>query len=246
MERATRAQRASVRAERTRTLILEAAEKVFAEKGFAAARLEDVAEHVGIRRASIVYYYRDKRELYDAVLSNLFGGLLLRLHAAFAGSRSIEERIEGAIGAWVDYVAQRPALARILLREIADATPAARPKVVDHAKPILDAMDAIIRDGQRRGIFEPIDPIHLASTVGGATVFFVSATPLLGADWPFDPLSVDQLAAHRREVLRIVRRLLGVKSPRLAKRTGPARNAESVEIGTQKQQRTSDREKGEA
>lgn len=239
-----RAQPTSIRAERTRALILEAAEKVFAEKGFAAARLEDVAERVGIRRASIVYYYRDKRELYEAVLDNLFGGLLLRLHAAFAGSRTIEERIDGAIGAWVDYVANRPALARILLREIADASPTARPKVVEHAKPILDAMDAMIRDGQARDIFEPIDPIHLATTVGGATVFFISATPLLGEDWPFDPLSADQLAAHRREVLRIVRRLLGVKSPRLAKRPGAAPRDKTAERAPQKQ--ADKREKGEA
>ncbi|MGH7287017.1 MAG: TetR family transcriptional regulator, partial [Myxococcota bacterium] len=50
---------------RTRAAILAAAEAVFAERGFAAARLEDVAARVGIRRASIVYHFRDKRELYD-------------------------------------------------------------------------------------------------------------------------------------------------------------------------------------
>ena len=64
----------SSRAERTRTAILVAAEGLFAQKGFDATRLEDVAAAVGIRRASIVYYFRDKRELYDAVLEDVFGG----------------------------------------------------------------------------------------------------------------------------------------------------------------------------
>ncbi len=67
------------RAEKTRGTILDAAEAVFAEKGFAAARLEDVAAIVGIRRASIVYYFRDKRDLYEAVLERLFSNL----HARF-------------------------------------------------------------------------------------------------------------------------------------------------------------------
>ncbi|TFG91552.1 MAG: TetR/AcrR family transcriptional regulator, partial [Myxococcales bacterium] len=59
------------RAEQTRTALLDASEALFAERGFDATRLEDVALRVGIRRASIVYYYRDKRELYDAVLAQL-------------------------------------------------------------------------------------------------------------------------------------------------------------------------------
>ena len=55
-----------------------------------------------------------------------------------------------------------------------------------------------------------VDPAHLASTVAGATVFFVSAMPTLFPALEFDPLSREQLEAHRSQVLRITRRLLGV------------------------------------
>ena len=71
--------RLTSRAERTRATILETAEALFAERGFEATRLEDVAERVGIRRASIVYYFRDKRELYEAVLQDVFEELLAAL-----------------------------------------------------------------------------------------------------------------------------------------------------------------------
>lgn len=204
------------RAERTRKLLVEAAEHVFAERGFAATRLEDVAERVGIRRASIVYHFRDKRALYDAVLADIFAGLATQLQTAIGEKESVRERIEAAVSTWVEYAGSRPSFARILLREIADAAPGREPAIVQYARPMLTRFAEQIGKGQRAGLILPIDPIHFVSTVAGATVFFIAATPLLGADWPFDPLSAEQLAAHRREVMRITERLLGTRGPRLS------------------------------
>jgi TetR/AcrR family transcriptional regulator len=213
------APRPGPRAERTRAAILEAAEAIFAERGFAAARLEDVAEAVGIRRASIVYHFRDKRELYEAVLARLFGDFRVRLEAAFASRAALIERIEAAVGAWVDYVAARPALARILLREVADGSPAQPPAVLAHARPFVALVERFrdeVRDdplAQAR----PIDPVHLASAIVGTTVFFVAAMPTLVPEG-FDPLSAPHLASHREEVLRLTRRLLGAPGPRPLRR----------------------------
>jgi len=212
------------RAEKTRGTILDAAEAVFAEKGFAATRLEDVAAIVGIRRASIVYYFRDKRDLYEAVLERLFSNLHARFREVMSPHLALATQVETAVSAWVDYIGEHPTLARLLLREIADASGAVpEPAVVRHVRPLLGAIEHVVRAGQRQGIFEPVDPVHLASTIAGATVFFVAATPLLGKDWPFDPLSKDQLATHRSEVLRITRRLLGAARLRQAKRPSTGR-----------------------
>ena len=104
------------RAERTRRAILTAAEGLFAERGFDATRLEDIAESVGIRRASIVYYFKDKRALYEAVLESGFAGLYQTLAAALARNRPVGARIEAGVAAWVDYVGVRPTLARLILR----------------------------------------------------------------------------------------------------------------------------------
>ena len=48
-------------ADRTRSQILVAAARHFAERGFAAARLEDVAGEVGIGRSAVLYHFKDKR-----------------------------------------------------------------------------------------------------------------------------------------------------------------------------------------
>jgi hypothetical protein len=63
----------------------------------------------------------------------------------------------------------------------------------------------------------PIDPVHLASAIVGTTVFFVAAMPAL-VPAGFDPLAAEHLASHRREVLRLTRRLLGAPGPRPLRR----------------------------
>jgi len=201
------------RAERTRASILDAAETRFAERGFSATRLEDVAEAVGIRRASIVYHFRDKRELYDAVLAGVLEGFRERLQAALVPPGPLLARIEAGVGAWVDYVGVRPSLARLLLREVADGSPETPPALMRHIEPFVTLVERF-RDetrGDPLARAHPIDPVHLASAVVGSTVFFVAAMPGLVHDNAFDPLGEAQLKIHRDEVLRITRRLLGAE-----------------------------------
>ena len=197
------------KAERTRATILEVAEHVFADQGYAAARLEDVAARAGIRRASIIYYFRDKRELYDEVLAGVFDELLDRYQGALTAPVPLRQRIEDVVDAWVGYVAERPTVARLLLWEAADGSRERIAVAAGRAEAVLSTLTDAIREGQAQGLFHPIDPIHFIFTIVGATVFFVTATPRLVPEWPFDPLSPAQLAAHRAELLGISRRLLG-------------------------------------
>jgi TetR/AcrR family transcriptional regulator len=228
--------RRTPRAQRTRGRILAAAELGFAERGFEATRLEDVAEQVGIRRASIVYHFRDKRELYDAVLESVFGGFRERLEAALATPGSLTAGIEAAVSAWVDYVGERPTLARLLLREAASGLPGAPPALTSHLRPFFEVVQKFLA-GRRDPILDaaPVDPVHVASAIAGTTVFFVAALPSLVPGLGLDPLHPDQLAAHRREVLRITRRLLGVDAtptPATSRtRPGPSKPAPPRERG---------------
>jgi TetR/AcrR family transcriptional regulator len=204
------------RAQRTRLRILEAAEAHFAARGFSATRLEDIAGSVGIRRAALFYYFRNKRDLYGAVLDSVFGGLLERLRSALGARAPFPRRIEGAVNAWVNYVGERPSLARFVLREGAKTAPE-RKEVVKYVAVLLDLLKRAFEEGERERHFRvaPVDPIHFASTIAGATVFLVAAAPNFVPDLPFDPISPEQLDAHRSEMLTITRRLLGIQAPRL-------------------------------
>lgn len=210
--------RRGARAEQTRRRILEVAEQLFAEHGFAAARLEDVAARLGIQRPALFYYYRDKRALYRAVLEGVFGDLLARLRSALAGPGALPGRIDAAVSAWVRYVAERPATARLLLREAAESSGRDRAFLARLTRPLVELAERIFAEGRRRGLLRPIpsELFHVGSSVVGSTVFFVAAMPALLPDLPFDPLSPERMEAHRQDVLRIARRLLGLPGPRYA------------------------------
>ncbi|MBW2271670.1 MAG: TetR/AcrR family transcriptional regulator [Deltaproteobacteria bacterium] len=201
------------RAQRTRRVLLEEAERLFAENGFEATRLEDVATAVGIRRASIVYHFKDKRELYDAVLADVFSAYHAELASIFDTPGPLRERIEDAVRAWVDFVFRRPSLARILLREIANAGPAGSPAVRTHIQPFWKLIQRFIEENKAHegSTAIPIDAVYIAGAIAGCTVFFVTTIPSVAPELGFAPEDQESLERHRDEVLRLTRLLLGVE-----------------------------------
>ena len=73
----------------------------------------------------------------------------------------------------------RPTFARLLLREVADVGRDDRPSVLRHVQPFIDLVEDFVHEQARTGETDPfhIDPAHMASTIAGATVFFVAAMP---------------------------------------------------------------------
>jgi AcrR family transcriptional regulator len=206
-------EKTGAKAERTQRQILAAAEKRFAELGYYDTRLEDIGEDVGVGRSAILYHFKDKDQLYYAVLKNIFGELMAQLRSALMASRPLPDRVEEAVTVFVDYMGQRPTAARIAMRESANPNPIIRDEIRNLATPFLTLMTMIFDEGERSGVLHPTrsDPLHFVSTAGGATLFYIAALPTLLADPPYDLLSPEQLAAHRRDVLSVTRRLLGIK-----------------------------------
>jgi TetR/AcrR family transcriptional regulator len=213
--------RSPAKAQRTRAAILAAAEPLFARRGYAATRLEDVADAVGLKRAALFYHFRDKQALYDAVIEDAFGALVARLDAAFAAPSPIAARIERAVEAWVDAMVERPTLARLILRHTAEVEEHPTQIMFPAVERLLRESWSLFEQGRASGELDPLhdDPFHTASAVLGATVFYVSALASLLPAGDFDPRAPEQVAAHKRDALRTVRRLLGIGAPRRVRRS---------------------------
>lgn len=207
------------RGARTRERILEIAERTFAEHGYAETRLEDISSRLEITRAALVYYFANKRALYECVLDGMFGELVARVALACEGVKSPGKRVEAMVDAWVSYAAERPTFVRVYLRELASAGVEQEPIIARHTEKLFEILSETLREGEQAGLFGSVDPMHLVSSFAGPTIFFLGVLPFGGIDPTFDPLSPERFQAHRADVLANVRRIL--RSGRPTKR--PAR-----------------------
>jgi len=104
------------RGAQTAERILDAAEAVFAEQGYAGTSLRDVAERVGLRIPSLYNHFPGKESLYTAVLERGVGPVLAAL-SGFTPTDSGESNSKETIRRVMRLLAQRPDLARLILHE---------------------------------------------------------------------------------------------------------------------------------
>lgn len=210
--------------ERTRLDILRAAEKRFARRGFAETRLDEVAADLGLAPSAILYHFADKRQLYRAVLDQLFSGLLDELRHILGRRGTLAERIEHMAVALVDYAARHPEAAHITLREAATTDPELRADIRAQSAPFLALLAQVFAEGERKGVLRPIrtDPFHFVSALAGTLVFYVAALPTFVPDLPYDHLAPEQVEVLKRDIVAITRRLLGIGGPR---RTPPGKRS---------------------
>src|SRR3954454_22806619 len=81
--------------------ILEAALDCFAERGFAATRLEDVAARAGVSKGTAYLYFASKEELFKAVVRAYVVPTIEHIEAAVEGPGPASERIGRLLAAWV-------------------------------------------------------------------------------------------------------------------------------------------------
>jgi TetR/AcrR family transcriptional regulator len=107
--------------DRSRAAILDAAETLFAEKGYDATSLHDVGTRAGVSRGTPGYFFGSKADLYRAVLDRMFAEVREAVRAgrerALASSRSPESILAGAVSDYFDFLAARPNFVRLIERE---------------------------------------------------------------------------------------------------------------------------------
>jgi len=108
-------------AERSREAILDAAEHLFAERGFEATSLSEVGTRAGLSRATPGYFFGSKAELYRAVLDRAFAEVRAAVRSGrqrvLSGQHAPEAVLAGAVREYYDFLAARPNFVRLMERE---------------------------------------------------------------------------------------------------------------------------------
>ena len=147
------------RAGAVRERILAAATRQFAQRGFEAASLDDIAGEVGVRKQSLLYHFASKDELRRGVHQKLldhWNGLLPRiLQAATSG----EEQFDAVVAELVAFFTADPDRARLVVREILDRPDEVIALMRTQVRPWVDIVCDYIRKGQAQGlIWSEVDP----------------------------------------------------------------------------------------
>jgi AcrR family transcriptional regulator len=135
----------------TPTRILDAAEHAFAIAGLAGAKLADIAGAAGIRRPSLLYHFTSKERLYGAVVERAFDVLGATLVQAMEGEGDFETRLHRTLDRFVEFLDERPYLARLIVRQMIDGGSPGQAILLEQVGPLLDTVQRFIeREGAGR------------------------------------------------------------------------------------------------
>ena len=164
----------------TRDKFIEAALKLFAEKGFYGASMDHIAREVGLTKQALIHHFRTKEKLYAAVLTRISARLISELgldHDSAEGD--ITTSFADSIERIHQLVCDHPEDTQVLMRELLDNRRRAAGAGVWYLRPLLDGL-------QQRLAQEPAwreaDPLQIAAHVyqllGAINYYAVSTTTL--------------------------------------------------------------------
>jgi TetR/AcrR family transcriptional regulator len=163
-------------AERSRKAILGAAEKQFAERGFDAVSLGQIAAAASLSRGTPSYFFGSKEQLYQAVLEQAFGDREeatrnacrpLVAWASSGGGASLRTPMSEAVEGYIEFLRRRPSFLRLIQREELAGGTRLR-SVPRESRAIEEAFEAVLSVAGERG--------SKAFSVADAVLVFVSLT----------------------------------------------------------------------
>ena len=158
--------------------ICTAALEVFAEKGFAAARLDEIARRAGVSKGTLYLYFKDKEDLFRAVVRDAIAPNIAAITSAIS---SLDAPFPDIVRMFLAGFAEREAklpigdVAKMVVGESRNFPELARVWHDEVASKAIGALAALVKRAQRRGEVRPGDPRLYAFSLMGPMV--------LGALW---------------------------------------------------------------
>ena len=158
--------RADRQADRRRQ-ILAAAVKGFAEKGFHASRVGDVAEEAGVAYGLVYHYFDSKEELLETIFRTTWTEMLARVREVEEAGVPAAEAVRQVTALLLRTWRRDPDLVRVLVREVTRNQHIQQE--IDEIAEAMGALETIVRRGQESGEFRAeLDPRLAAAVFYGA------------------------------------------------------------------------------
>ncbi|WP_420569348.1 TetR family transcriptional regulator C-terminal domain-containing protein [Thalassovita sp.] len=191
---------------RNRKKILDAALEVFSTHGYRGATLDQIAEHAGLSKPNILYYFDGKEAIHVTLLNKLMETWLDPLHEMDPNGEPLKE-----ICAYVRRKAQMsrefPRESRLFANEILQGAPRMGPHLLSDLKPLFDEKTKVIQGWMDAGKINKVDPRHLIFSIWATTQHYADFEAQVSVLTPDED---DILTSAETYLDTLFRNLLGV------------------------------------
>jgi AcrR family transcriptional regulator len=183
--------------------ICAAALEIFAEKGFAAARLDEIARRAGVSKGTLYLYFKDKEDLFRAVVRSAIAPNIEAITSAISSiDAPFPDVIRMLLAAFAEREARLPigAVAKMVVGESRNFPELARVWHDEVASRAIGAIAGFIERAQRRGEVKAGDPrLYAFSLMGPMVLGALWRTTLVPAGGA--PLDLAALAKQHAETV---------------------------------------------
>ena len=138
--------------------ILAVAMRMFIQQGYHGLAMRQISEAVGVSKAALYYYFKDKEELFLAILNSYLNDMEASIDAIRAKSGSSADHITQFVESVLRQPAEQRALTRLASQEMGQLSATSRKKFdkLYHEK-FIGKLTAILQEGMDRGEFQSLN-----------------------------------------------------------------------------------------
>ena len=188
-----------------RATLLDAALACFVRGGIAATSLRDIAKEAGVTPALVHYYFGDKAQLQEVVVTERLLPVVAKMRAPVmqAGDGDVAGLVAGFVHGIGTVVAEHPWLPTLWVREILCEGGALRDMMIRQVGPLLPTMMAgRFAAAQQAGQLNPdLDPRLLMVSLIGLTMFPMASAPIWRQLFGADDIDFNDLRRHTLALL---------------------------------------------
>ncbi len=152
----------------TEQTILEAAEKLFLDKGFALTSTVEIAKEAGCNQAMVHYYFRTKEKLFNIIFENKIQELMQAVYGSDDPSLPFTERLKRVVEAHYEVLARNPKFPFLFFSELSTNPARFRVMIQKMSKLPVTIMERFADDLKKEieaGRIRNITPLGLLQTI---------------------------------------------------------------------------------
>jgi len=138
-----------------RQRIIDAAVKVFAEKGFYNAKVSEIAQESGVANGTIYLYFANKDDILISLFEQEMKRIIARMKAEIERESDPLRKIERFAAVHLSLIEERKELAEVLQVELRQSSKFMKEYRNRKFAEYVNLISAIIREGQRQGVVRP-------------------------------------------------------------------------------------------